>query len=63
MFSCLSFTRRNTNESKLGSGTAIALEYVGFSVRVSENVRANATTYESMLIGMFRHGSSKTDQM
>lgn len=43
MFSCLSLTRRNTKESRQGSGTGMTLEYAGFSIMVSENVRANAS--------------------
>lgn len=43
MFSCLSFTRRNTKESKKGSGTENAVEYIGFGVRVNENIMTNVT--------------------
>lgn len=54
MFSCLSFTRRNTKESKQGSGTGITLEHTGCSMTLSGNVRANATLCQCMLILVFR---------
>lgn len=52
MFSCLSFTRRNTKESKQGLGTGITLEHMGFSVTVSENLNTNVTNCQHMPISV-----------
>lgn len=41
MFSCASFTRRNTKESRQGSGTAGKLEHMQFSLTVSGNKKQN----------------------